>query len=610
MTGVVFAMCLICAPAPAPAHAAALQEPPSISVEALGDSLLLGSRMQLLEDPGGRMELSAVQHASGWRSHGSNVFAFGFSQSVWWARVLLRNDGAAVLSLMLEIDSPLQDEVDIHLLRTGGPEDTHVFTGDRRPFAARGIATVVPAVPVRLSPGESVAVYLRLATHDGLHEPITTQLWTMEAFHTHLQGEHLVIGMYYGALVTLLLYNLFLFASTRQPNFGLYALYVAAFLLWSFTFRGYAFQYLWPEAPVFNSQVLPISVAACFTSFVYFMLSYIDARRQLSRGIYRAVMVLAVFNALSAVPALFNHYALPIALCIVADTALMGFAFFMGVRLGLAGSRPALYLLLAFSMLALSVTLYYLSLAGLLPSVGGVKDLPLIGSMLEILLLAFGLADQMNTLKAAKLRAERRALAAQTALTTGLEREVAQRTAALAAANQRLADMAITDELTGAFNRRHFNAVLAATMARHARLRTPVAFCMVDVDHFKQYNDRYGHPAGDLVLQAVSRVVRERLARAGDHFFRIGGEEFGILMDGADTLSATRPFVEQVRAAIEALALPHAASPHGVVTASFGLVLLETGDHPIRGEELVARADRLLYDAKHAGRNRVVAEVL
>ena len=594
-----------------PARAGAPEGPESLPVAHLDGSVMLGRHLQLLEDPGGQMGLAAVQKAVGWQRQRADVLSLGFSRSAWWARVVLLNESGMTVARLLEVGTPLQDEVDFYIVRAGpgGSTDvTHVATGDRRPFANRTIQSPVPTEAVRLAPGESVTVYLRLGTYDGLHEAVAPRLWKAEAYMGHQQQVSLVVGSYYGALATLLLYNLFLFFSTRQRNFGLYALYVGAFLVWSFAFRGLAYQYLWPGSPAFANQMLPVSVAACFAGFGAFLVSYLDTRRHLPRGLHRALVVATVANGLSALPALFGVYAIAFALSMVACLGLMGLSLVAMVKMILAGSRPARYLMLAFTVLALAVAFYYLTLTGVLPSVGRVDELPLIGSMLEVLLLALGLADQMNTLKAGKLHAERQALIAQTALNSDLERQVRQRTAALAAANQRLADMAITDDLTGAYNRRHFNAVLEATMARHARSRTPVAFCMLDVDHFKQYNDRYGHPAGDAVLQAVSRAVRARLSRAGDHFFRIGGEEFGILLECMETLDATLPFVEQVRQAIEALALPHAGSSHGVVTASFGLVLLSRGGPPIRGEELVARADQLLYEAKHAGRNRVVAE--
>jgi diguanylate cyclase (GGDEF)-like protein len=177
----------------------------------------------------------------------------------------------------------------------------------------------------------------------------------------------------------------------------------------------------------------------------------------------------------------------------------------------------------------------------------------------------------------------------------------------LEAANQRLAEMAITDELTGAFNRRHFNSAFEADVARHRRYGTPVAFCMLDIDQFKAYNDRYGHVAGDAVLQRVAQVITGNLQRAGDQFFRLGGEEFGILLSVDHPADKIVSFIDKIRADIEALSITHELSAHQVITASFGLVWAGPDSKATRPEDVYAAADELLYQAKSQGRNRVVS---
>ncbi len=196
-------------------------------------------------------------------------------------------------------------------------------------------------------------------------------------------------------------------------------------------------------------------------------------------------------------------------------------------------------------------------------------------------------------------------------LNENLEEMVAQRTSDLEAANQRLAEMAVKDELTGAYNRRHFNSVFKAELSRRSRPSAPMAFCILDVDKFKQYNDHYGHLAGDVVLQSVSEAVRGQLRRAGDEFFRLGGEEFGILLIGNQDPEVAKAFVEGVRATIEGLAIPHELSERGVVTASFGLVILVGGSQATAcPEDVYCAADALLYEAKAQGRNCVVAKTM
>jgi len=112
-----------------------------------------------------------------------------------------------------------------------------------------------------------------------------------------------------------------------------------------------------------------------------------------------------------------------------------------------------------------------------------------IGSAFELLLLALGLADSMNTLRAQKITAERQAREAQEALNASLAQQVNERTEALELANRRLHDLAITDELTGAFNRRHFSAFCGAALTHRDR-NEALAFCIFDIDCFESYNDR------------------------------------------------------------------------------------------------------------------------
>ncbi len=175
---------------------------------------------------------------------------------------------------------------------------------------------------------------------------------------------------------------------------------------------------------------------------------------------------------------------------------------------------------------------------------------------------------------------------------------------ALEAANRQLRDLAIVDALTGAFNRRHFNDVCLAALAGAQRGQA-VALCMLDIDHFKAYNDRHGHQAGDAVLKAVAQTLKDSLKRSTDALFRLGGEEFGVIFSAASVETA-QYFVGQLSAALHALALPHAASPTRIVTASFGLAWWAEPTSRLTPEAMYDAADGALYDAKRAGRDQVV----
>jgi len=187
-------------------------------------------------------------------------------------------------------------------------------------------------------------------------------------------------------------------------------------------------------------------------------------------------------------------------------------------------------------------------------------------------------------------------------LYASLERKVAERTQELAAANRQLQQLSVTDPLTGLANRRQLGDQLAVEWNRGRRSGTALAVAMIDVDHFKLYNDHYGHPAGDVCLRRVARAVSDTV-RAEDIVARYGGEEFAIVLAGRDAEEA-RTAAERVRAAVEQLDEPHVKSAAGRVTVSVGVaaVVPNPASSP---EELIAAADAQLYQAKRGGRNRV-----
>ncbi len=193
--------------------------------------------------------------------------------------------------------------------------------------------------------------------------------------------------------------------------------------------------------------------------------------------------------------------------------------------------------------------------------------------------------------------------------TRNLEDQVRQRTSELTDSNRRLSDsndrlkrLATTDGLTGLFNFRHFDATLRSELRRCARSGATLSLLMADVDHFKDYNDRCGHPAGDEVLRGIGEVIRGRL-RATDIPCRYGGEEFAaILLDSPK--SAALHVAEELRSRIFQTTFECSeGQPEGRLTISIGVA-----SYPVDGvtaEELLRSADRALYAAKQAGRNRV-----
>jgi diguanylate cyclase (GGDEF)-like protein len=173
------------------------------------------------------------------------------------------------------------------------------------------------------------------------------------------------------------------------------------------------------------------------------------------------------------------------------------------------------------------------------------------------------------------------------------------------AKNEEIRRLAITDALTLLPNRRAFETALAEQCRSCAASRSPLAAVMVDVDHFKMFNDFYGHPAGDECLRAVARLLRAAAKRAGDMAARYGGEEFVLLLPNADLAGAIL-VAEEVRAAVREMNMPHAKSPtSAIVTLSIGVAAWVPGS-AADAERLICAADKALYLAKNCGRDRVM----
>jgi diguanylate cyclase (GGDEF)-like protein len=165
--------------------------------------------------------------------------------------------------------------------------------------------------------------------------------------------------------------------------------------------------------------------------------------------------------------------------------------------------------------------------------------------------------------------------------------------------------LTIIDPLTGLHNRRHLDVVCATEWERARRDRRPLAVLFMDIDYFKAYNDFHGHRAGDDCLAAVGKAVEQSLQRPADVAARYGGDEFVVLLPDTYTDGAL-DVGRRVLGAIAGIHIPHGASAFGQVTLSIGIAALIPG--PNQGfQELLERADRALYAAKQAGRNRVVA---
>lgn len=175
---------------------------------------------------------------------------------------------------------------------------------------------------------------------------------------------------------------------------------------------------------------------------------------------------------------------------------------------------------------------------------------------------------------------------------------------------KRIYELCITDGLTSLYNRRYFNDIAPEKLADTTRTDEVFAFLILDIDNFKKYNDTYGHQKGDTVLQEVSQTLKDIFKRSEDLVFRLGGEEFGVLIS-AKSIDDVEMLSQRARIGIEALGIEHIENPpKEIVTASFGLTILSVKDKEFTIEEIYKKSDDALYSAKGNGRNCIETNIL
>ncbi|MGG2400004.1 diguanylate cyclase [Pseudomonas sp. SH1-B] len=581
--------------------------------------VLPGPYMQYWKDPGGKADFTDVRALpdSAWQDLERRDASFGYGGSAYWLRLDVHNPHNRSLGWVLLIGNPLLDQLDAY-----GLDGERIYrAGDQRPFAWRWVDHRQLVLPLQVGPGEERRIWLRMQTAGSAN--LSASLMTRDAFDHQEQSSLLLQGLFFGALLAMFIYNLSIFSITRDRNYLWYSLFVASFGLYQFIQLGFALQWLWPNALGWHQLSFPLASALATLFGIQFTYGVLELGQAASP--YRWVthtlkacawLVLGMALLGPYTPALIGSFVLVIA-CAIA-------AFVITLLRWRAGYTAARLFALGWFVLISASLASILSGTGILPYSLLTLHAQQIGSLIEMTVFSIALAarirqtqDAERTAQAKLIDQERRLrdeqarhLELQTRISESLEQRVEERTATLqdtlhqlSNANLRLAEQNRRDGLTGLFNRQTLSEELARACARAVRSRQSVAVLMLDLDHFKQVNDRYGHLAGDACLRHAAGRIQQRL-RSSDLLARFGGEEFVALLDGTD-LTGALDLAEQLRddlARYPCLYQQHSIS----LSMSIGLYAGVPSD-PGCGEHWLDLADRALYRAKAGGRNRVVS---
>ena len=567
----------------------------------------LNAHIELLEDDQGTLaidDLAAPEQQSRFQPANGRA-SVGQSLNPWWIKLTLQRDMYAPAYWVLEVGSVTQLDLQLYLPDGQGGWQLRQ-SGERVPFSEnrdhpyRRMVFDLPTL------GEQpTTFYLRAFDPAGNSFPL--RIWQLDDLTQLATRENLALGVIYGVVFALLLYNLFILISLRDKAYFWYVLTTAFALLFIMSMTGHGAQYLWPNHPV-PAWLDRITLPSLWGLFASRFTQTLLQTRVYVRWAHHLLNMACVIYLIAIVLTLFDQrYLAAWAIALLSLTSIPA-ALGSAVIRWRQGFFPAQLYLYGYGLVLGSVAILLLRTTGVLqPAEWNAYVFPLAVAA-ESILFSFALAYRIQMLRQEKAVALRLADREKSARLEQIQRSAEElqgavelRTAELADANRQLQHAAFYDSLTELPNRRYLLERLDAAMADSLRRGESLALLLLDLDHFKPIDDQHGHDAGDFVLRALGQRLQAHLRR-GDFAARLGGDEFAVLVTGPGVKSELPQIVERL---LQALNQP---VEYGGVSLLVG-VSIGTARFPDDADqltELYKAADSALYQAKQLGRGTYV----
>lgn len=551
-------------------------------------------KLEYIQDSSLQSTIQQVRRDKTWQH--TDKRSFGLEKDVYWFHFTLAK--STQIDQVLEIRYPFLKNIDFYVFQKNTLRQ-RFLTGQAYPFAKRPIPHRYFAFPLTLSQNTETHVYLRVQNNGIMQLPL--KLWSRSDFQQKKQLDNILQGFFIGAMLIIILYSLSLFISIGHIEYFHYGMHGFAFVCLFIITSGLGVQFIWTHHAGSSNTMLIIFLMLSILSACLLNMAFLKRKKQLSKRFSTWLSMLIT----AAVMVMILVFLLPYVINIVIAISLLLIAT---LSLGYISINSAnknntsIYYYVFFWFVFLLLIIYEISSKlGFIPLSNVDSYLLQITALCEASILTFLLKHHVQS-KQEKIEILEQQLEGvqkeqqQNLSTSDLETQVKQ----LLKDNAELNHINQYDSLTNVFNRHNFNLRYKQLVKQAIQDKEILSMIIVDIDHFKNFNDNHGHHTGDQCLRKVAQTLQSEVHRSQDMLFRYGGEEFVILLPntinrGSYTIAnRMRLAIENIHFMVEGQRVP--------ITISGGVASLYL-HHEEDAHTLFNFADTALYEAKNSGRN-------
>ncbi|MES2764888.1 MAG: 7TM diverse intracellular signaling domain-containing protein [Bacteroidota bacterium] len=515
--------------------------------------VVLGKHLEILEDKAGKLTIANVsspENSGKFLKSKEDVPGYGLTKSAFWVRFTVVNSLEESAEWLLELSYPVLDEAQLYTAQLDG-SFKKVASGDKFPFSMRELKHRNIIFRLPLEKNTSNTYYMRLQTSGSVQIPLT--LWSMQAFIAKDHEEQIVLGLYYGIMLIMVLYNLSVFIFLRDRTYVSYTGYLVFFTLFQMTINGLSFEYLWPQSPWWANKALMFSAFAFQCFALIFTKEFLNTKvntpklnKFITWQMYSSLLLIAL--------SLFIEYSVLIRIAIAMAFPFVGMVIAAAILSLKNGYRPARFYVSAWAVFVAGLFIFVLKTVGVLPNNLITQYGVQVGSALEVVLLSVALADRISILKRDKEKAEREALNAEIYRLKNVE--IAQALEKVQMLNERLVD---SQEETEALNKNLLEANQYLTELNNEKneflgiaahdLKNPLAAIILSSEILSRYYDRFSK---EKILDKIKSIetTATRMRDIVSNLLDVNAIESGkinISLEVLDIVSIARQLSEEYR---------------------------------------------------------------